>query len=203
MIKKLFLGIGIVFIAFIGITMCLYNKEVSRVQQNPKQAHTDGIMKDGNITALHHASWNGDYGKVSQLLQQGHDIHSKTVVYKFTPFHMAIFKGHTKVADLLLSKGANIDEGSNFNQTPLQWAAFIGEVDSADFLIKEGADLEKLSDQGWTALHYASTMGNLGVVKLLIQKGAKADKKTGDGQTAKELAKSNKREEVVQFLNSL
>ncbi|MDE0091806.1 MAG: ankyrin repeat domain-containing protein [Oligoflexia bacterium] len=201
--KKILLGIGIVLVVLIGLTVRTYKKELARVQANPKQAYTEDLMKDGNLTELHMASYNGDYNKVSQLIQQGYDIHSKTLVYKFTPFHMSIFKGHTYVADLLLSKGANINENSNFNQTPLHWAAFMGQTASVNLLIKKGADLERFSEQGWTALHSASAMGNLDIVKLLIEAGVQKDKKTYQGQTAKELAQSNKREDVVRYLSAV
>ena len=177
MIKKIFLGLVVVFVVVIALSMRAYKKEVARVQANPKQAYSEDIMKDFNLTELHISAWNGDYNKTSQLIQQGHSIHAKTGVFKFTPFHMAIFKGHTQVADLLLSKGANINERSNFNQTPLHWAAFMGEIGSVEFLIRKGANLEKLSDQGTTALHSAAQMGNLAIVQLLIKNGAKANKK--------------------------
>ncbi|MCZ0933384.1 MAG: ankyrin repeat domain-containing protein [Oligoflexia bacterium] len=201
--KKILLGIGIVFVVLIGLTFRSYKKEVARVQANPKQAYTEDLMKDGNLTELHKASYKGDLNKVSQLIQQGYDIRSKTAVFKFTPFHMSIFKGHTEVANFLLSKVAKIDEGSNFNQTPLHWAAFMGELESVKFLIKKGANLEKLSEHGWTALHYASTMGNLDIVQLLIQNGVQKNRKTSQGQTAKDLAHSNKKEDVARYLSSV
>ena len=206
MIKKILLGLAVifvVFVVFIALSMRSYKKELARVQANPKQVYTEDIMKDFNITELHISAWNGDYNNTSQLIQQGQNIHAKTVVFKFTPFHMAIFKGHTLVAALLLSKGSNIDEGSNFNQTPLHWAAFMGEKGSVEFLIKKGANLEKLTEQGTTALHSSAQMGNLEIVQLLIQNGAKADTKTNQGHTAKELAQSNGKEEVARFLSSV
>ena len=203
MFKKIFLGIGIFFVILIALSMLSYKKELKRVQANPKQAYTEGILNDFNLTELHKAAYAGNLNQVSQLLQQGHDIHSKTSAFKFTPFHMAIFKGHTQVADFLLSKGSKINEGSNFNQTPLHWAAFMGELGSVEFLINKGADLEKLSEQGWTALHYASQMGNLDIVQLLVQKGAQVSKQTDQGQTATDLAQSNKKESVARFLNSV
>ena len=193
--------IGVIII--IALAIRGYERDVAWMRENPKQAYTAGIMGDGNLTLLHMASWDGDYSKVSRLLEQGHDIYQKTSVFRFTPFHMAIFRGHTRVAGLLLSKGANINGRSNFNQTPLHWAAFMAEPDSVEFLIRKGADLEKSSEQGWTALHYAAHAGNLDIVKLLVESGVQIHKKTHQGQTARELAEVDNREDVVRFLGSV
>lgn len=203
MIKKVFLGIIAGFILILTVAILAYKKEVKRVMANPQQVYSEGLMQDSKLTALHISAWDGDYNKTSQLIQQGQSIYAKTGVFEFTPFHMAIFKGHTQVADLLLSKGANINEVSNFNQTALHWAAFMGETASVKFLIQKGADLEKLTDQGTTALHSAALMGNLEIVKLLIRNGALSSKKTKNGQTAKDLAKSNGKKEVARFLSSI
>ncbi len=200
--KKIFLVLGIIVVLFIGFSYFKYKGQVEEMRADPKKFYTQALLKDHGFTELHKASYNGDLDEVSEIFEKSQDIHAKTLSLKFTPFHTSIIKGHVEVADFLLSNGANIDEGSNFDQTPLHWASFVGDIEVVEFLIEKGASLEKLSQQGWTALHYAALMGHLDVVKLLIDKGVILDKKNDQGQTAKDLAQLNKKEDVVEFLSS-
>ncbi|MCY4321505.1 MAG: ankyrin repeat domain-containing protein [Bdellovibrionaceae bacterium] len=203
MTKKIFLALGAIFVILIALSMLAYKRELARVQSDPQKAYSEDLMKDGNLTELHKAVFDGDFNRANQLIQQGYNIHTKTSVFKFTPFHMSIFQGHTDLADLLLFHGAKINEISNFNQTPLHWAAFMGKTNSVNFLISKRADLEKLSEQGMTALHYAAIKGNLKIVKALVQNGAKIYIRTNQGKTAEELAKDNGKLATAQFLASI
>ena len=93
-----------------------------------------------------------------------------------TAFLQAVFgvlsgKVTTTVCDLLLKKGANVND-----------------------------ELTSISANGWTALHYAAVNGDVELVKYLIRKGANVNHKSAEGSSALYLAKQNGYKEVVNIL---
>jgi len=79
----------------------------------------------------------------------------------------------TKVCDLLLEKGANIDHQLT------------------------GADAT-----GWTALMFACSNGKVDLVKYLVSKGADVNLKAKDGATALSLAKKEKNDKIIKILKA-
>lgn len=57
--------------------------------------------------------------------------------------------------------------------------------------------------QGWTPLHLAARKGNAAICECLIKKGANTGAVNGQGQTAAYLAAVNKRQAVVDLLQSV
>ena len=203
MIKKVVLLVGLGVVGYIGLTMGLFNREMNKLRKDPTKYYRDGLLSEISYSELHAAAYRGDREKVLRLILDGQNIHIKRTSFQFTPFHVAIFNGQVETAELLLSKGADINERSNFNQTPLHWAAMMGQEDAVKFLIEQGVPLDDASDQGWTAVHIASRMGHINIVKMLVEKGAQKDKKTPDGETAKDLATSFNHKEVARYLGSV
>ncbi|KAF2211331.1 hypothetical protein CERZMDRAFT_98641 [Cercospora zeae-maydis SCOH1-5] len=70
------------------------------------------------------------------------------------------------VADLLISRGAEIDAINHAGDQPLHKAVFKGH---------DGADLEAFESKGGTAIHIAAEQGTTAAAELLLARGARID----------------------------
>ncbi|KAK4656421.1 hypothetical protein QC762_310870 [Podospora pseudocomata] len=132
---------------------------------------------------------------------------------RWYPIHIAAFKGHTEVVDLLLKRAAEPDACTVDGRTPLWLAAHQGHYEIVKLLLdaKTPIDIEaKCQDrrplhqaaqnghsqivlalleprtfwiQGLTPLCLASANGHQEVVRSLLEQGAKLDTKRDDGKT--------------------
>ena len=201
--KKIVLTIGLGAVVLVALSVGLFQREMSKLNENPTKYYREGLLDEIRHLELYSAAYHGDRESLLRLIQSGQNIHLRRTSFRFTPFHVAIFNGQIETADLLLSKGAKIDEKSNYNQTALHWAAMMGQEGAVRFLLERGASLEDSSEQGWTAVHIASRMGYINIVKILVEKGARKDRKTPEGQTAEDIAKSFNQQEVARYLGSI
>lgn len=109
---------------------------------------------------------------------------------KATPLHAAILKGHHRIVDLLLERGAAVEAPfSSFAITPLFLAASTGQKEIAERLLASQANVHATNLLGVTSLHAALAFGAptnaavkpdfKGVVKLLLARGAQVNAKGG------------------------
>jgi ankyrin repeat protein len=125
----------------------------------------------------------------------------------FTLLHLAAFFGRIPVVELLLSRGAPVNEISQNPSAlrPLHSAVAHRQpqvaLEISRALIAAGADVNAAQHGGWTPLHAAALHGNLPLVRLLLDAGAKADAKNDTGQTAAGLAKTKNHQEVIALLH--
>ena len=111
-----------------------------------------------------------------RLKQFGHASHSK-------PLNIAASCGSRQVLQILLKRGARLDDDSS----ALHSAASRGSIISSripvlELLLEEGANINAIEPCGenagrpplvaGTALQYAAAMGNTDVVKFLLENGA-------------------------------
>lgn len=85
------------------------------------------------------ASQRGDVGRVRQLLSLDTTLVNAKGAYDKTPLHWAAEKNFRELAELLVTRGANLDTEVTWGMTPLQWAANMGSRDVADVLLAHGA----------------------------------------------------------------
>jgi cytohesin len=113
-------------------------------------------------TPLHWAVWQGHPEVVSVLLHSGADVNAPvhddyghtsgwTPVYwkktgplreigevhvekGWTPLHLAAIQGHLKIAQILLSYGADTTAEIDQRGTPLEWAVMVGQSLIAEIL---------------------------------------------------------------------
>ena len=79
------------------------------------------------------------------------------------------------LTQLLLSKGANVDQKDNFGATPLMYASQGGVCQMMEILIRDGnADLERKDKYNNTALHYAIAYNQIAAANFLEDNGADA-----------------------------
>lgn len=92
-----------------------------------------------------------------------------------TPLHLAASKNHYDVVELLLRRGANVNElTSKSGWSSLDFAVLNGHSESAIVLLQRGAIVtetcKNLGRNNWTLVQYAASNGAKDVVRLLIQR---------------------------------
>uniref|UniRef100_A0A8C7YI69 Poly [ADP-ribose] polymerase n=1 Tax=Oryzias sinensis TaxID=183150 RepID=A0A8C7YI69_9TELE len=102
-----------------------------------------------------------------------------------------------QVTELLLRKGANVNEKNKDFMTPLHVAAERAHNDIMEVLQKHGAKVNALDTLGQTALHRAALAGHLQTCRLLLGYGADASLVSLQGFTAAQMGN----EAVQQILN--
>jgi len=70
-----------------------------------------------------------------------------------SPLHIAAANNHSKLVEILISKGSNIEARDKSLRTPLQLAAHTGSLKAVETLISLGADL--LAKDSVTRIHYS------------------------------------------------
>lgn len=108
----------------------------------------------------------------------------------------------TKVAALLIKKGADVHATDKFGSTPLHGAILTDDAETITLLIKAGAYLEATENNGNTPLLIAAYANALTATKLLIRAGASMSAKNENYQTPLSMAKSKKHWGIVKLLEA-
>lgn len=87
---------------------------------------------------LHKATAAGDANALAALLDSGGDPNAKGRDGE-TLLMIAAANGHLAVAELLLSRGAEVDRGDDYENTPLMRAAARGRLEMVRLLLRHGA----------------------------------------------------------------
>ncbi|MHC4203403.1 MAG: ankyrin repeat domain-containing protein [Planctomycetota bacterium] len=112
-----------------------------------------------------------------------------------SPLHLAVESADRDIVELLLDKGADVnekDDASGF--TALHHAAQLSRNNIAELLIARGADVNAKDKQGHTPL-YVAVNHDYKVTELLINEGADSSIRTESGRTLLELAQQRKQTE--------
>ncbi len=105
------------------------------------------------------------------------------------------------MAELLVSKKADVDAKDKDGRTPLDFAADSDKTETAEALLGLGAKVNAKDNDGFTPLHFAAGKGQIKVVELLLAKGADLNAKDSLADvTALQLAVNNKQKEVADLL---
>lgn len=133
----------------------------------------------------------GDRPTVEALLEKGADPNAK----QFTGMPALLFAVTTKnqgVSNLLIERGANVNEEHAVLGTPLALSAQFGLTEVIRALLAKGARVNDVrKTDGHTALMVAVESGETEAAKLLMAQGAATDLKAADGRTASDLARGN------------
>ncbi|RZC34093.1 integrin-linked protein kinase, partial [Asbolus verrucosus] len=135
--------------------------------------------KDGN--ALQVRVWLDD---TEHDMNQGDD-------HGFSPLHWAAKRGHTKIVEMLLLRGARVNATNRGDDTPLHLAAAHGHRDIVLMLLRQRADLNFTNEHGNTPLHYACFWGYREVAEDLVHHDAKVSIANKYGDTPLDKAKGN------------
>jgi ankyrin repeat protein len=134
---------------------------------------------------------SGNLAEVKNLIQSG--VEFDTLQFKieynsYTVLTWAAANDHIEIVELLLEKGANVNQARQDGKTALMLAILFGKIQIIELLLEKGANVNQADQYGDTALIEAAANGNIEIVKLLLEKGAKVNKANKDGETALMLA---------------
>lgn len=177
---------------------------------------------------LHEATLAGDIEKVKSLLSKGANVNEKDEGGSSSALHYACERGHTEIATLLISRGADVNASSWDAKTPLHAAAASGNKETVELLLSKSAYLEAKERYGRTplfeamrspaagrkeviellvakgakvpALHLAAYMGDSEKLKRYLDDGTNINSQEGAGCTALHAAASGGRKDIVEFL---
>ncbi len=79
----------------------------------------------------------------------------------------ACYKGHLRLAQLLIGRGAALNRPNTHGTTALMYAAMSGNAELVKFLLNRGADKKAAEKSGKTALDYAAVSGSVEIRRLL------------------------------------
>uniref|UniRef100_A0A3Q2ZSD3 Uncharacterized protein n=1 Tax=Kryptolebias marmoratus TaxID=37003 RepID=A0A3Q2ZSD3_KRYMA len=112
-----------------------------------------------------------------------------------------------KFTELLLQKGASVNQRDGNGRTALSHACEQGYLDAMKILVRNGADPEIEDSWGNTALMYAAATGHSSVVEFLVRAfkklGLQMDRQNRAGNSAADVAKFLGHSECVSALTNV
>lgn len=151
-------------------------------------------------TILIFAAGKDDLELVKLLLDAGADSALENNVGE-TALMRAAMHGHYKVVDLLLARGANINQKSSQDLwTALMYAANNDHFEVVKLLLKAGAHIDAQNSDGDTALMIAVREGFVQIVRFLLEEGAYTHLKNNQNQTALDIARAGGNQEILKLL---
>jgi len=133
-----------------------------------------------------------------------------------TLMHSATLHNKTNALELLLKSGVSPEVLDYNEETPLHLAAELNHLKAMKILLKYGASIDALSGSPMfppcgppnfddspvlqTAMHLAVKNGHTTMLHFLIKQGAKVNLKNRDGATPLDLARKNKKTDMVKIL---
>jgi len=96
----------------------------------------------------------------------------------------ASLKDSDALVDLLLAKGADVNEKTNNGQTALHFCASKSNLDTARKLIAHKASARVKDKRGQLALHRGAAVGNVPIVQLMLENKSPINATDMDGSTA-------------------
>ena len=156
-------------------------KNVRRMRKTLRKRNRR-LQKGGSdelIGQLIMASGRGDLEKVITILNAfPYYVNKEDMRGIATPLSVASSKGHVDVVNVLIERGAKVNQVlTGKGTTPLFSAIILSKLDIVKVLINNGADVEKADPYGRTPLYWASIMiPNVGIVTALLEAGADVNK---------------------------
>ncbi|WP_264336588.1 ankyrin repeat domain-containing protein [Wolbachia endosymbiont (group B) of Chorthippus brunneus] len=159
-----------------------------------KGADIDVKNKDGK-TPLDLATQENDTGIAEFLKQTQLDLDKQLLT--------AVQDCNLSKAEVLVSRGANINTKNDDGYTSLHLAVLKNFRSGIDYLIKEGANIDDKDNIGRAPLHWAARDGYLDIVQAITEGGANLDVKDKDNKTPSDLASWKGYDNIVQYLKQV
>ena len=105
---------------------------------------------------------------------------------RVTALHLSCNRNWSRLAAMLLDKGADVNKASNYGTTPLNWSCCNENLELTRLLLDKRADINKADNYGSTPFYWSCRKGNLKLARFLLSRGAK------DNDTAQSFQKITK-----------
>ena len=135
-------------------------------------------MAQGEISRdsrLHTWYKDGNYKKIEEFISICTDLPSRLEYrrgwYGYTPLHEAVRNGHSRVLQLLLNNGGDVNSRANRGRSLLHVAASNGCLHCALILLKANADITVTDEYGKTPIQMAESCRKHAVLKVLKSAG--------------------------------
>lgn len=151
------------------------------------------------MPSLYNYAERGNLAEVQRLLNAGANVNA-TKTNGETPLYIAVFKGRTKIVQLLLAvPGININAAkTNDGATPLFVAAFKGHKEIVQLLLSApGININAARTDGVTPLYFAAVCGHESIVFLLLELGADTSLISYGGKSVWDYAKESTFKEKI------
>jgi hypothetical protein len=106
--------------------------------------------------------------QIHYLLEQGADVNHKDKDGYWSPIIGAIEGKHLSVVELLVQKGAKVNQQVIYGWTPLMTAAWYNANDIARFLIREGADPYIANQNGENTITFLQKRNQTALINELL-----------------------------------
>jgi ankyrin repeat protein len=122
--------------------------------------------------------------------------------WRQTPLHYTTQNKTSAVAELLLSRAADVSATDNKGRTPLHRCK---SKPVAEVLVARGADVNAKDSSGYTPLHWAATPRETvdgPTIEYLLEQGADPTARNNEGLTPCELAEKNGQKSLIHVLDA-
>lgn len=120
--------------------------------------------------------------------------------YSASALHLTHSNKTTNIAELLLEKGADVNQKNSFGVTPLHMAAFRGNIDFVKLFLDHDANINSSDKFGQTPLFCAAFAGKKNSMKLLLSNKADVNAMDKDGMSLLHNAVRNAKANIVRKL---
>jgi ankyrin repeat protein len=149
---------------------------------------------------IFYALAKSNYESAELLIHYGADLNIVDR-QKSTPIFYAMHD--TKLLELLVKNGANLEFSNVYGRTPLFDAVFTGNPHKVELLLNQGVNVDHKDNFGWTPIFYAIEGGNERIITYLLEHCNNLDYKVEiDDVTALSLAKRSKSPTVRALVES-
>ncbi|XP_060130804.1 fibronectin type 3 and ankyrin repeat domains protein 1 isoform X4 [Zootoca vivipara] len=126
---------------------------------------------------LHRAVSRNDVDQVLTILKGRQVVVDTLNKLGFTALMVASQKGFTRLAQILVENGADVNRKNASGKDSLMIACYAGHLDIAKYLRSQGASWLSRDLGGCTAMHWAADGGHVDVIEWMIKDGCQVDPK--------------------------
>ena len=160
----------------------------------------DVNMLDRNGRApMHVATHLHDVETVRILLDSHADPNKHDDYHNCAPLHVACERGYTDIVQLLVTRGADVNDSST-SLAPLVFAVAHKQTECVEILLQHGADPDCEDARGNSVLHVAVSNADAATAKALMDGGANIDARSRDNDSLVPLAAMLNSHETLQVL---